>query len=91
MHSDDRSPEVGDPRLLKPGWAGVLGLDEALYIQACLVRDATLRRRWGIRHKIPPLTVIAEKAYPEDPTAARRHIRAEQARARRRRHSEDDM
>ena len=80
-----------DPRLLKPGWAGVLGLDEAMHIQACPVRDAKLRRRWGIGRKVPPLTIIAEKAYPEDPAAARRHIRAELAKARRRKHSEGNM
>lgn len=71
-------------KLLIPGWAGLLDLDEARYIQSRLVTDERLRRRWGIRHKVPPLSLIAEKAFPENPEAARRNIRAEQTRERRR-------
>jgi len=70
-------------KLLKPGWGGLLALAEAEYIRDCLEQDSRLRRRWGIRRKKVPLSLIAEKAYPEDPAAARWHIAAEQRRARR--------
>jgi len=72
-------------KLLQPGWAGLLTLEEAEYIRAKLEANLTLRRQWGIRGKGRiPLTRIAEKAYPEDPQAARQHIQKERARARRR-------
>lgn len=69
--------------LLQPRWGGLLTLEEARYVHDCLERDSKLRRRWGIRRKKVPLSVVAEMAFPEDRAAARRHIEAEQARARR--------
>ena len=67
-------------KLLQPGWAGLLTLEEAEYIRAKLEANLTLRRQWGIRGKGRiPLTRIAEKAYPEDPQAARQHIQKERA------------
>ena len=78
-------------KLLEPGWGGLLTLAEAEYIRDCLERDSKLRRRWGIRRKKVPLSTVAEKALPEDPAAARRHIRAEQARARRKSRPEAKM
>jgi len=82
----EEDPQLRDfyaSNLLQPGWGGLLTLEEARYVRDCLERDARLRRRWGIRRHQVPLSLIAEKAYPEDPAAARRHIRVEQARARR--------
>ena len=84
----DRSldPELHDfyaKKLLEPGWAGELTLAEAEYIRHRLEQDSRLRRLWHIRRRKVPLSLVVEKAYPEDPTAARRHIQAEQARARR--------
>jgi len=67
-------------RLLEPGWAGILSLDEAEYIKCHLERNVGLRRRWRIKRKKVPITMIAEKAYPENPIAARRHIKKEQQR-----------
>ena len=65
--------------------AAALTLAEAEYIKARLEANQALRRKWGIRGKGRiPLTRIAEKAYPEDPQAARQHIQKEQARAQRR-------
>lgn len=72
-------------KLLEPGWAGLLTLSEAEYIRQCLERDSRLRRRWHIRHrKVVPLSLIVEKAFPENPPAARKHMKAEQAKSRRR-------
>ena len=82
----ERDPKLHDHyarKLLEPGWAGLFTLAEAQYIKRVLERDGMLRRRWGIRRKKVPLSLIAEKAYPEDPAAARWHIAAEQRRARR--------
>lgn len=70
-------------KLLQPGWGGLLTLAEAEYVRDCLERDSRLRQRWGIRRKKVPLSLIAEKTFPENPGAARRHMAAEQARARR--------
>ena len=76
-------------KLLIPGWAGVLTWEEAEYIRANLEANPTLRRKWRIKGKGRiPLTKIAERAYPEDPQAARHHIQKEQARAQRRIHSQ---
>ena len=69
---------VGDKRLLEPGWAGVLTLDEALFIQRELKANPILRRSWHIRRGCT-LTKIAERAYPENPQEARRNIANEQA------------
>jgi hypothetical protein len=66
---------VMDRRLLQPGWAGLLSLAEAEFIADALAEDAGLRRRWGFgQRKRYPLALIAEKAFPEDPKAARTHI-----------------
>ena len=71
-------------KLLLPGWAGLVSLEEAEYIRSRLEADAKLRRRWHIRRRKVPLSLVAERAYPKDPEAARRHMKAEQARACRR-------
>ena len=64
---------VDDTRLLIPGWAGVLTLEEAAYIGEHLAQDAKLRRLWHIRRrKRYPLQLIAEKALPQDPAEGRR-------------------
>jgi hypothetical protein len=90
----EANPELHDlyaRKLLEPGWAGLLTFGEAAYIQSRLEADARLKRKWVIRYKRPPLSQIAEKAYPEDTTAARRHMRAEQTRGRRKTHSKGKM
>lgn len=87
-------PELYDfyaEKLLEPGWGGLLSLAEAQYIRGRLQQDSRLRRRWGIRRKVVPLSLVAEKAFPENPAAARRHIRAQQARVRRRMRSKAKM
>ena len=62
-------------KLLEPGWAGQLALEEAEYIAWHLARDAKLRRLWHIRRrKRYPLQLIAERACPADPAEARRLI-----------------
>ena len=68
-----------EPKLLVPGWAGLLSLEEAEYIRKRLQENAGLRRRWGIRRKVVPLLLIAEKAFPENPPAARKRMKAEGA------------
>ena len=78
-------------KLLIPGWGGLLSLAEAEHIRGCLEDSVGLRRRWRIHWKRAPLSLVAEKAYPEDPAAARRHIQAEQARARRKSRSQAKM
>lgn len=84
-------PELHDhysERLLEPGWAGVLTLEEAEYIREKLEANPKLRKKWKIRGKGRiPLTVIAERAYPEDPAQARQHIKKEMSRAARRKHT----
>lgn len=92
----DRSldPELHDfycRKLLEPGWGGLLSLPEAQYIRDRLEQDGRLRRCWGIRRKVVPFSVVAGKAFPENPAAARRHIRAQQARVRRRMRSKAKM
>jgi len=87
-------PEVHDMyarKLLEPGCAGLLTLGEAKYIQGQLAKDARLRKRWGIRYIVAPLSIIAEKAFPENPKDARRYIKAQQAKVRRRMHSKVEM
>lgn len=76
--------EKMDTRLLEPGWAGVLTLDEALFIQSKLREDKALRRSWHIRGKSCPLTKVAAAAFPENTEIARRHILNEMAAANRR-------
>ena len=62
-----------DTRLLTPGWAGELTVEEAEFIARRLVEDASLRRLWGFkRRKRYPLTLIAERAFPEQPEKAKR-------------------
>jgi len=65
-------------KLLKPGWAGMLTLEEAEYIQNELRQNVGLRRRWHIRGKRPRLATIAKKAFPEDPEAGRKYIESQQ-------------
>jgi len=87
-------PELHDfyaKKLLEPGWAGLLTLAEAEYIRHRLQQDSGLRRRWRIRRKVVPLSLVAEKAFPENPRAARKHIKAEQAKARRKMRSKAKM
>ena len=79
-------------KLLQRSWAGELTLEEAQYIKRTLEANPKLRRKWGIRGKGRiPLTLIAAKAFPEDPEWARHHIRAEQARAHPRIDSDAEM
>ena len=40
---------VGDPRLLKPGWAGQIDDDELAFIRYALFRDSKPARLWGFR------------------------------------------
>jgi len=61
----------------------LLSIEEAEYIRSRLETNAKLRRRWYIRRKKVPLSLVAERAYPEDPEAARHHMKAQQAQARR--------
>ncbi len=82
--SDARLYEFYASKLLEPGWAGPVTLEEAEYIRSRLEADARLRRRWHIRQRRVPLSIVAERSYPEDPEAARRHMKAHQAQARRR-------
>jgi len=96
LHSWDRElnadlHELYATKLLEPGRGGLLTLEEAEYIRGRLEADVRLRRRWRIRRRRVPLSLVAERAYPEDPEAARRHIKAQQARARRRRLSAGEM
>jgi len=70
-------------RLLRPGYAGMLTLREAKWLKTQLEGNKGLRRRWKMgRRKHPPLTLIAEKAFPENPQAARSYIRRQQNRTR---------
>jgi hypothetical protein len=62
-----------DKRLLKPGWAGLLGLNEAAYIQSALEKNGTLRRLWGFNKNVH-LSGIARRAYPEDPRGAVKYL-----------------
>jgi len=90
----DQFPNIPDfykVKLLEPGWGGLLTLEEAIYIQVQLAQDARLRKRWGIRYIAAPLSIISKKAFPENTAAARRHIRAQQARVRRRIRSKAKM
>jgi len=67
-----------DERLLIPGWAGELGLDEALWLREQIESSESLRRSWHIRKsrgRHLRLTTVAAKAYPEDPRYARDVIR----------------
>lgn len=71
-------------KLLKPGWAGMLTLEEAEYIQNELRQNVGLRRRWHVKGKTSYLSTIAKKAFPEDPEAGRQHIlRQQKSRAHR--------
>lgn len=76
--------EKMDTRLLEPGWAGVLTLEEARFIQQSLRADRMLRRSWHIRGRSCPLSKIAERAFPENPEKARQHILNEMSAANRR-------
>ena len=70
-------------KLLEPGWAGLLDLGEAKYIQAHLMKSQSLGRKWGIRGKRPALTTIARKALPENPGVAIENlVRQQRAAAR---------
>ena len=64
-------------KLLEPGWAGDLSLDEAVHIACALRKDRGLRRQWGFRkHNQIPLTDIAARALPESPEYASSKIRS---------------
>ena len=64
-------------KLLEPGWAGDLGLDEAVHIACALREDRGLRRQWGFRKNNEiPLTDIAARALPESPEFASSKIRS---------------
>jgi len=76
--------EKVDTRLLEPGWAGVLTLEEARFIQQSLRADRMLRRSWHIRGRSCPLTKVAAAAFPENPELARGHILNEMAASNRR-------
>ena len=65
-------------RLLIPGWAGLLTLEDAHYIQSELLKRPALKRKWGISGR--RLTAIAERAFPENPEIARKHIKQLQTR-----------
>lgn len=70
-------------KLLEPGWAGILTIEEAQYIADNLKIDAKLRRRWSFRkRKRYPLLLIAERALPEEPDEGRRNMLNEKATAR---------
>jgi hypothetical protein len=75
----ENDPELYDcytEELLVPGWAGELRLEEARYISEQLVSSEELRRAWGFRkRKRYPLSLIAERACPENPKVAKEHIR----------------
>ena len=83
----EQDPALHDLRskkLLEPGWGGLLTLAEAEYIRGCLEADPKLRRLWGIRGKGRiPLLAIAQRAFPEDPRAARAEMKSAMAQARR--------
>ena len=73
--------EKDDVRLLEPGWAGELTLEEAKFIQEGIQKDRTLRREWGFKGSAKiPLVRIAEKAFPENPQYGREHIVRERKR-----------
>jgi len=79
-----------DMRLLEPGWAGLLTLEEAKYIQQELWNSRELRRKWHVRGKRLSLLKVARLAFPEDEEAAVANIKAEQSKAfRRRRRAEN--
>ena len=63
-----------DPRMLEPGWAGELSLEEAEGLQRQLQSDPKARDRWQLP-KRPSVTQIAVAAYPEEPVGAANSIR----------------
>ena len=63
-----------DPRMLEPGWAGEVSLEEAEELQRQLRSKPDARSSWGLSEK-PSLTRIAVAAYPEDATSAANSIR----------------
>lgn len=78
MHNYD------DPhRLLQPGFAGILSLEDATYIKQKLDASESLKRKWNIRGALN-LIKIAAAAYPEDSKFAKRHMRQEIMKERRR-------
>lgn len=65
-----------DNSILEPGYAGLLTPAEAKLITERLLRSHPLRRRWGVdKQKSYAATMIAAKAFPENPRAAREHLR----------------
>lgn len=74
-----------DKRLLVPGWAGPLTLEEARYIQQELKKNPALRRKWRITGKT--LAPIARRAFPEAPEDGVRILATEQSRECRQNHS----
>jgi hypothetical protein len=79
---DPQLQELYSRKLLEPGWAGLLTLEEAEYIAEHLATDARLRRAWGFSGRETfPLSQIAAKAFPENPRQARSHMAAQQSTA----------
>lgn len=69
-----------DIDILSPGYAGLLTPEEARFIAGRLALNATLRKQWGLpRQKSYGLTMVAAKAFPEDPSEARAHLRQQLA------------
>ena len=68
--------------LLRPGFAGILSLDEGEFIRQKIERSSRLRRIWGIKGKVT-LTKIAAVAYPENEAEAKDFIRREMVRGKR--------
>ena len=74
-----------DPRMLEPGWAGPITLEQAEAIRDALDADDGLRRRWRLPQGAA-LTKVAAKANPQDPHGAVATIRRQQAVRRVRKH-----
>jgi len=51
-----------EKKLLEPGWAGELDIEELGYIRYCLKRSWRLRRKWGFPNKRINKDAIRERA-----------------------------
>lgn len=69
--------------LLKPGFAGILSLEDAEHIKHKLEASESLKRKWNIKGVLS-LVKIAAAAYPEDSKFAKRYMRQEIMKERRR-------
>ena len=68
-------------KLLEPGWAGELSLDEFAYVKSQLRQSALLRRRWGFRPSARRLSERHIRAVARDgATAIRKPVLASAAR-----------